>query len=92
MYYHAEKAMRERAMREAVGSILKELLVKSDDRPDFIRSILLDISTALAELAANPAALVPDPERDHFSEVDVALSEWAKRSAKALERILLATL
>jgi hypothetical protein len=79
-----------------VTAIMLELIERSGvpraNRREYIEAVLWEFAFAVAERAAYPATLEPDPEDSYYSEMDHVLMPWVKEAAKQLDEILDASL
>jgi hypothetical protein len=79
-------------MGGVIATLLETTTSPEPDRRQYIKNVLLSFADGVAQRAANPATLEPDPEDGYFSETDRAIGHWAKAAARQLDEILDASL
>jgi hypothetical protein len=66
---------------------IAEFSVANHGRERYLFGLLFAVAYSVAEVSANPAALVEADEHG-YSYADPILDDWAKRSAAELEQLL----
>jgi hypothetical protein len=68
---------------------LFNLSMAKQDREEYVRELLFTIAYAVGERSANPVAFVEGGEEEAFySYGERRIKAWAKRNARALEKLL----